>query len=134
MQFKEYLKEKQITIYALAKGTGIPYSTVNDFVNGKTSIDRMQYGAVKAISNYLGIRPEGLEILCASENLHLEFHIQVKNKSYYLAYRDEIGKLRSEKICKVNPVNTRYVQTMAERMWERLKAAEVMKNWKHSIT
>lgn len=38
---KEYLKQEGISIYAIARKSGLPYSTVNDLVNGKVRIDRI---------------------------------------------------------------------------------------------
>lgn len=55
MNFKELLKTKNISGYALAKNTGIPYATINDLINGKTVFQNVSLKHAIAISDYLKI-------------------------------------------------------------------------------
>lgn len=55
MTFKELLKAKGITSYALAKNTGIPYTTINDLVNGKTIIQNTSLKHALLIADCLDI-------------------------------------------------------------------------------
>lgn len=55
MIFKELLKEKNITPYQLAKQTGIPYTTINDVINGKTLICNMRFKHVTQIMDVLDV-------------------------------------------------------------------------------
>ena len=55
MTFKELLERKQISGYALSKGTGIPYTTVCDLINGKTNVKKISLKNALTISEYLKI-------------------------------------------------------------------------------
>jgi len=37
----EWMEQKKISRYRLAKNSGIPYSTVNDICNGKTQLENV---------------------------------------------------------------------------------------------
>ena len=129
---KEYLKEYGIRITALSRQTGIPYSTLNDLVNGKTELERMQYGKVKAICGVLGLTVEQMEELCQTPiRIESEAEIITKNKSYYLSYVCE-GTIKEEKLCKVNPTNRYFVKTMAETRLLRIENEERLNAWKRS--
>ena len=56
MTFKELLKKENITGYELAKNTGIPYTTINDLINGKTIPQNVTLKNALLISHYLGIK------------------------------------------------------------------------------
>ena len=55
MNFKDLLLEKNITGYALSKTTGIPYTTINDLMNGRTIIQNISLKHAIAISKCLNI-------------------------------------------------------------------------------
>lgn len=55
MNFKELLESKKVTGYALSKKTGIPYTTINDLVNGKTIIQNVSLKHALLIADYLRI-------------------------------------------------------------------------------
>ena len=55
MTFKELLIEKNITGYCLAKHTNIPYTTINDLINGKTIVQNITFKHALAISDFLKI-------------------------------------------------------------------------------
>jgi len=55
MNFKELLQKKNITGYALAKNTGIPYTTINDLINGKTIIQNVSLKHALAIADFLKV-------------------------------------------------------------------------------
>lgn len=63
MTFKELLKEKNITGYALAKNTGIPYTTINDLINGKTIVQNISLRHAILIADVLKISAEKLNRL-----------------------------------------------------------------------
>ena len=65
MTFSELLKQKNITIYTLSKRSGIPYTTVNDLIRGKTSISNMSLKNAIAIAEVLNLNVyELLNIQC----------------------------------------------------------------------
>lgn len=55
MTFKELLEYKNITGYALSKGTGIAYTTINDLINGRTVIQNISLNHALIISKYLNV-------------------------------------------------------------------------------
>ena len=60
MTFKEYLAKRNITGYRLAKDAGVPYTTISDLLNGKTSPDNLTLANAKRIGDALGLAPEEL--------------------------------------------------------------------------
>lgn len=55
MNFKELLSSKKVTGYALSKNTCIPYTTINDLINGKTVIQNISLKHAIAISDFLNV-------------------------------------------------------------------------------
>lgn len=60
MNFKELLSYKKINGYLLSKNTGIPYMTIYDLINGKTSIQNITLKNAIKIANYLNMNVEDL--------------------------------------------------------------------------
>ncbi len=58
--FKDALNDSGLTMYSLAKQTGIPYTTINRLVNERLSINNCNAGAVFKIASALGVRMEVL--------------------------------------------------------------------------
>ena len=55
MKFVELLNDKNVSGYALAKNTGIPYTTINDLINCKTVIQNVSLKYALLIADYLGV-------------------------------------------------------------------------------
>lgn len=55
MTFKKFLETKNISLYKLAKDTKIPYSTLSDLANGKTTFDNITLKHAVDLSNYFRI-------------------------------------------------------------------------------
>ena len=55
MTFKELLAKKNITGYYVAKNTGIPYTTINDLINGKTIIQNVSLKHALLIAGFLNV-------------------------------------------------------------------------------
>ena len=65
MTFEELLKQKNISIYMLAKKSDIPYTTINDLVHGRTNIANMSLKNAISIANVLDVNVyELLNIQC----------------------------------------------------------------------
>ena len=60
MNFRELLESKKVNGYLVSVNTGIPYMTVNDLMNGKTSIQNVTLKHAIKIANYLNISVEEL--------------------------------------------------------------------------
>lgn len=116
---KDYLKEKNISIYALAKKSEVPYSTLNDLCNGKVSIDNCKFGMVRKLADCLDLTLD--EIVEMANNrtfVHIDKYdvdaeILVKNKRYQVAF-EYGGEPVNLDVCKVSEKNTNYVSNFAE--------------------
>lgn len=63
---KEYLEKNKMSVYSLSKGSGIPYTTVNELVNRKKDINECSLKTVSKIAAYLGLTVEELCIIMGS--------------------------------------------------------------------
>ncbi len=52
---KDILVEKGMSIYELSKQSGIPYSTLNDLVNGKKNIENCSVKLLKTLADLFGM-------------------------------------------------------------------------------
>ena len=123
MQLKYYLKENKLKVSDIARTTFLPYSTVNEIINGKTDIDRVQIGTGLKIADACNLSFEEFYCMCKQSNNPPRIQngeIVIKNKAYYLVYHlnDSDGELY---LCKVNNTNTRYVKEMAEWSIESIR-------------
>ena len=55
MTFKDLLNKKKISGYSLSKNTGIPYTTINDLINGKTIIQNTSLKNALLIADFLNV-------------------------------------------------------------------------------
>ena len=69
--FKDYLKQKKISVYSLSHKAGISYSTLNDFVNEKVPVDQCRAGMIRKLAEALGITMDELYDLSTYEPLHI---------------------------------------------------------------
>lgn len=73
MKFKELLIEKQITGYALSKNTGIPYTTINDLINGRTIIQNISLKHAIKIADFLNVKIDDLAHLDKEELIEFRY-------------------------------------------------------------
>ncbi len=57
---KGLLKERDITVYRLAKDSGVPYATVNDICNGKTRLEKCSAETIYKLAKALKVTMETL--------------------------------------------------------------------------
>ena len=116
MPIKTYLKQNRLKISDISKQSGVPYTTVNEIANGKIDIDKVQIGTGLKIAAACGMDFLSFYRMCRKSDPLPDISggvILKKNKSYYL--HCTLPGMESEVyLCKVNPVNTRFVQDMAE--------------------
>ena len=67
MTIIELISEKNVTLYRINKDTGIPYTTLSDLANGKTSLDNISLRTFRALSHYMGYTMDELYSLIMSE-------------------------------------------------------------------
>lgn len=60
MNVNYLIAEKQISKYNLSKSTGIPYSTISDICNGKTTLENCNAKTVYELSKFFDVSMEDL--------------------------------------------------------------------------
>ena len=115
---KEYLRKRQRSVYSISKKCGIPYSTLNDLVNGKVRIDQCRVGMVKKLADELGLSMDRVYEICTDEPLsvHTEYDVEVrvitKNKTYFALFEYE-GKPVELPLCRVCEDARYYIEEIA---------------------
>ena len=66
---QEIMQQKNISIYRLAKTTGIPYTTVNDICNGRAHLGRCSAETVYRLAKGLGVSMESLLESCLNSRV-----------------------------------------------------------------
>lgn len=116
---KDYLNEKGISIYSLAKKSKTPYSTVNDLANGRVDADSCRFGLMRSLAGALGISSDRLYRVCKetissrSELYGCNISISVSDKTYFAGF-DYGSKAYTVKVCPVNLVNTAMIKAIAQ--------------------
>lgn len=111
---KNYLREINKSIYALAKDSGVPYSTLNDLVNNKVSIDNCKVSLLRSLSGSLGLTMDELYgMLSLPEHTVVNSYdvaltLNVRNKTYYVLFEYQGSPVELE-LCKVNDDTTYYI-------------------------
>ena len=116
---KEYLEKNNISVYSLAKKSGIPYSTLNDLSNGKVTIDACKVSVLKNIALGLGLSLNEAYDICTSKPVEIktsygiEANVSVKNKSYFCDFEYNGSTVELE-LCKVNEETKFYINEIAK--------------------
>ena len=55
MELNEYLKHINMSVYALSKASGVPYSTVLGICRGKANIEECRLGTLRALADALDV-------------------------------------------------------------------------------
>lgn len=64
MTIRDTLRERNITVYSLAKVSAVPYATCNDIVNGKTKLEKCSAETVYKIACALNVAMEDMLAPC----------------------------------------------------------------------
>lgn len=64
MTIQDALQEKKMSIYRLAKESGVPYATLNDICNGKTRLEKCSAETIYRLARALNISMEELLAPC----------------------------------------------------------------------
>lgn len=128
---KEFLQQKNISIYKLAGISGIPYSTLNDIVNHKVDIANIRAGIVFKLAEALNTTMDELYRLCTSQiTIYLESHsvkgtVNIKNKKYVLEFQYQ-NKEFTDEICPVKKEATMFIESIAQWQMEKIISAYEM--------
>ncbi len=121
---KEEIKKRNISIKQIQKISGIPYTTLNDLINGRTDIDNVGVRVLVALSEALNISIDATYQICKKSQPIKDCRIEIKNKEYYLAYNGGFYRM-----CKVNNENTEYLYEIATMTLSDIKRQEQMERW-----
>ncbi|MDO4198502.1 MAG: helix-turn-helix transcriptional regulator [Erysipelotrichaceae bacterium] len=104
---KDYLKNRNISVYSLSKNTDIPYSTLSDLCNGKVEIENCKVDILYRISRYLNLNMNEVYDICKDkdDSFYVERYdtggkIFVRNKTYYVRFIYDDKEVVRE-VCKV---------------------------------
>ena len=115
---KDYLSANELSIYALSKQSGVPYSTLNDLANGKVTADNCKVRAIRRLAEALGLTMEEVCAMCEGETRcvltesGVAADITVRGKSFYVTFTHE-GRRVEERLCRVDRNSRQYVEEMA---------------------
>ena len=122
---KEFLQQKDLSIYKLAGISGIPYSTLNDIVNHKVDIANIRAGIIFKLANVLNISMDELYELCTNQiTIYLEDYatkgtVNIKNKKYVLEFQYQ-NKEFTDELCPVKKEATMFIESIARGQMEKL--------------
>ena len=116
---KQYISDMGKTTYALSKETGIAYSTLNDFVNGKVPVDQCKAGMIRKLAEALSISMDDLYSMAEDKGSDIEtsygipVHIVVRHKAFIarFQYGDEPVSIE---LCKVSEAASYYIREIAK--------------------
>ena len=122
---KQYLQQKNLSIYKLAVLSGIPYSTLNDIVNHKVDIANIRAGIVFRLADILNITMDELYELCTNQiTICLEGYaakgtVNIKNKKYVLEFQYQNKEFTYE-LCPVKKEATMFIESIAQWQMEKM--------------
>lgn len=125
---KSFLKEKKITTRSLSDQTKIPYSTLNDIVNGKTDLNSVKFEYIKRIAKALDISIDDFDRLFCTKKTeqNVDYTVITKNKNYYLLIE---GRKEPLHLCKATLLNSEYIDELAAWEYQDIKRKEKLENW-----
>ena len=72
MTVREILKQKNMSIYRLAKASGVPYATVNDLCNGRARLEKCSAETIYRIAQALDVSMEEILAPCFIQRASFE--------------------------------------------------------------
>lgn len=122
---KDYLKQKKLSLYQVAKISGVPYSTLNDIVNHKVEIANVKAGILFRIAEAIEISMDELYELCihqiviCPDGYSSKGSVNIKNKTYVLAFEYQ-GRKFTYELCPVKKEATLFIESIALWQMEKL--------------
>lgn len=120
---KDYFDSLGRSVYSIAKESKVPYSTLNDLVNGKVRIPECKAGMVRKVALALGMSMD--ELYSLAEDRPVDGHervmtsygipvnIRVRHKAYQIDF-DYEGRRVALELCRVSEASTFYVSDIAK--------------------
>lgn len=140
---KDYLTERNKSIYGVSKECGVPYSTLNDFVNGKVKASECRAGMIRDVARTLGISMDELYDISESADdkaEHLQIltsygipvSVSVRHKSYMAGFIYG-GEPVMLELCKISGPATFYIMEIAKWRAEDYIRGRRMAEWNTSL-
>lgn len=115
---KDFLAKQNISIYHMAKESGISYSTLNDIVNCKVDISNVKSGILHALASVLQVSMDQLYDICSEtidvydEEYGIGGYVSKKNKKYYLKFSYRNISYEYE-LCAIKQEATMFIKSIA---------------------
>lgn len=107
VMLKDIIKDKNISVYKLAKGSGVPYTTVNEIVLGKKNPKDCSVKTISSLANYLNV-PE--QALFDDSKIKISTSwLDQKDKKYIFPI---IEKNDNYDVSRIHPLNQKKVDTI----------------------
>ena len=121
---KEYLNERNKSIYGIAKESGVPYSTLNDFVNGKVRASQCRAGMIREVARALDLTMDELYDMSEKSDdqvnaVHvvtsfgIPVSVAVRHKWYIETFMYD-GEPVTIELCKVSGPSQFYIKEIAK--------------------
>ncbi len=122
---KEYLTDRGKSVYKIAKECDVPYSTLNDFVNGKVRASECRAGMIRDIAVALGISMDRLYEMSESDTRPVSVKtsggisvtVSVSGKSYQIEFRYRGSPVRIG-LCRISGASRKNVAALAKKRAE----------------
>lgn len=115
---KTYLNETGRTVYAVAKASGIPYSTLNDLACGKVDINQCRVRLLRELAAALDLSMEEACDICTGQPLvvrtgsGVDATVTVRHKSYYAQFCYQ-GEPVEMELCRISEDSSFYIEEIA---------------------
>lgn len=118
---KEYLKNLNLSVYKLSEISNVPYTTINELVNGKKSIDDCKIKTIESLAKSLNLTIESLIKLIKNDNTILSTSwIENKEKVFYFPVLIENKNYECDRI---HPLKQRLVN----EIFNEIKSSNIVK-------
>ena len=122
---KDYLAERNKSIYRIAKECGVPYSTLNDFVNGKVKASECKAGMIRDVAVILGMSMDRLYEMSEEDTRPVSVRtssgvvvrISVSSKSYQIEFRHK-GSEVTLRLCRICEASRKNITELAKKRAE----------------
>lgn len=121
---KDYLKYRNVTMYAVAKNNNISYSNINAIANGIIKPNKISAGLLRELAVSLNISMDELYIACScykiiySEKYHNIGFVSKTDGNYILDYFFD-SKHYNKTLCRIDEDSTFYIDCIS--LWDMEK-------------
>lgn len=96
VMFKEYLKERKLSVYKLSEISNVPYTTLNELINGKKSIEDCKIKTIENIAKALNCSIETLLNLLNGKNIVIlnSWEVETRCNDNFVALLEDINDVK----------------------------------------